>query len=247
MSPPLVRTLATARRVLAQLRHDPRTVALMLLVPCVLETLLRLIYAHRRAAFDQAGAPLLAIFPLMTVFLVTSIALLRERVSGTLERLLTTPLARLELLGGYALAFGLLATAQAAIVSALTLGPLGLHVRGSSALVVVLAVCVALLGMGLGLLASAFARSEFQVVQFLPATILPQLLLCGLLVARQRMPAALHALSDALPMSYAVDGMHHLTLQSAAGGALWGDIAIVLAFAAGALVLGAATLRRRTE
>lgn len=240
------RTLATAERVLAQLRHDPRTIALMIVVPCVLETLLRLIYAHHRSAFDHAGAPLLAIFPLTTVFLVTSIALLRERTSGTLERLLTTPLGRLELLVGYALAFGLLAVAQALVASALTLGPLGLHVRGSDALVVALAVAVALLGMGLGLLASAFARSEFQVVQFLPATILPQLLLCGLLVARDRMPGALHAVSDVLPMSYAVDGMHHLTLQRGASGALVGDILIVLAFGAGALALGAATLRRRT-
>jgi ABC-2 type transport system permease protein len=243
----LRRTLATAQRVLLQLRHDPRTIALMLLVPCVLETLLRLIYAHHRAAFDQAGAPLLAFFPLTTVFLVTSIALLRERTSGTLERLLTTPIERLELLTGYALAFGLLATAQAGLVSALTLGPLGLRVQGSVALVVLLAVCVALLGTGLGLLASAFARSEFQVVQFFPLIILPQLLMCGLLVARQRMPSVLHAVSDALPLSYAVDGMHHLTRQSGASGAVAGDIGIVLVFAVGALILGAATLRRRTD
>jgi ABC-2 type transport system permease protein len=241
------RTLATAKRVLLQLRHDPRTVALLLLVPCALETLLRLIYAHRSVAFDQAGAPLLAFFPLTTVFLVTSIALLRERVTGTLERLLTTPLQRLELLAGYAIAFGVLAAAQAIVVSALTLGPLGLHVRGPAALVVVLAVCVALLGTGLGLLASAFARSEFQVVQFFPLIILPQLLLCGLLVARQDLPTALHAISDALPLSYAVDGMHHVSRDVGAGIALWGDVAIVLAFAAGALLLGAATLRRRTD
>ena len=241
------RTLATARRVLLQLRHDPRTIALMLLVPCVLETLLRLIYAHHRAAFDQAGAPLLAFFPLTTVFLVTSIALLRERVTGTLERLLTSPLGRLELLGGYALSFGLIAAAQAIIVCALTLGPLGLRVQGPVALLVVLAVCVALLGIGLGLLASAFARTEFQVVQFFPLIILPQLLLCGLLVARERMPSVLHAVSDVLPLSYAVDGMHHLSRQVGAGGAVSADIAIVLAFAAGALVLGAATLRRQTD
>lgn len=246
MSLSWARTAATARRVLGQLRHDPRTVLLMLIVPCLLETLLRLIYAHNLIAFDRAGAPLLAIFPLMAVFLVTSIALLRERTSGTLERLLTTPLQRLELLLGYGIAFGLLATLQALVASALTLGPLGLNVAGSGLLVVVLAVAVALLGMGLGLLASAFARSEFQVVQFLPATILPQLLLCGLLVERSRMPAALHALSDILPMSYAVDGMHHLTREAAATGALWGDLAIVLAFAAAALLAGAATLRRQT-
>jgi ABC-2 type transport system permease protein len=244
MSP---RTLATARRVLLQLKHDPRTIALMLVVPCVLETLLRLIYTHHRNAFNQAGAPLLAFFPLTTVFLVTSIALLRERVSGTLERLLTTPLGRLELLGGYAISFGVLATTQAIVVSALTLGPLGLHVRGPVVLVVVLAVCVALLGTGLGLLASAFARSEFQVVQFFPMVILPQLLLCGLLIARHRMPSALHALSDALPLSYAVDGMHHLSQQPGAQLALWIDIAVVLLFATAALLGGAVTLRRRTD
>ena len=241
------RTLATARRVLLQLRHDPRTIVLMLLVPCVLETLLRLVYAHHRAAFDQAGAPLLAFFPLTTVFLVTSIALLRERVTGTLERLLTSPLGRLELLGGYALSFGLLAAAQAIVVCAVTLGPLGLRVEGPVPLLVVLAVCVALLGTGLGLLGSAFARTEFQVVQFFPLVILPQLLLCGLLVARNRMPSVLHAISDVLPLSYAVDGMHHLSRDAGAGVAVSADIAIVLAFALGALVLGAATLRRQTD
>lgn len=241
------RTVITARRVLLQLRHDPRTVALLVLVPCGLETLLRLIYAHRLALFDHAGAPLLAFFPLTTVFLVTSISLLRERTSGTLERLLTTPLGRLELLTGYALAFGLLAAVQAGIVSALTLGPLGLHVRGPIALVVVMAICVALLGTGLGLLASAVARTEFQVVQFFPLVVMPQLLLCGLLVARARMPAGLHAISDVLPLSYAVDGMHHLSLQTGAGSALWLDIAVVLAFAIAALLRGAGTLRRRTD
>lgn len=241
------RTLVTARRVLLQLRHDPRTIALMILVPCVLETLLRLVFAHHLVSFQEVGAPLLAFFPLTTVFLVTSISLLRERTTGTLERLLTTPLGRLELLTGYAIAFGILAAIQAGIVSALTLGALDLHVRGPVALVVLLAVVVALLGTGLGLFASAFARTEFQVVQFFPLIVLPQFLLCGLLVARQRMPAALHAISDALPLSYAVDGMHHVTLQKGASGALWGDIAIVVAFATGALVLGAGTLRRRTD
>jgi ABC-2 type transport system permease protein len=240
------RIRATAYRVLTQLRHDPRTIAVMILVPCVLETLLRLIFAHHLSSFDEVGAPLLAIFPLTTVFLVTSIALLRERLSGTLERLLTTPLVKLELLLGYALGFGALATAQAIVASAITLGPLGLHVRGDSALVVVLAVSVALLGMGLGLLASAFARSEFQVVQFLPLTIFPQFLLCGLLVPRQRMPSVLHVISDVLPLSYAVDGMHDLTRTAGAPGALIADIVIMLGFALAALLIGASTLRRRT-
>lgn len=237
---------ATAVRVLRQLRHDPRTVALMLAVPCVLMTVLRFVYAGRREVFDSAGAPLLAIFPLFTMFLVTSISVLRERTSGTLERLLTTPLRKLELLGGYALAFALVAAVQAVLVSALSLGPLGLRVDGSKAAVVVLSVAVALLGLGLGLLASAFARTEFQVVQFLPATIVPQLLLGGLLVPRHEMAGLLSAVSDALPMSYAVDAMRHLSREPGAGGWFWADLAIVAGSAAGAVALGAATLRRRT-
>ncbi|MGZ4279297.1 MAG: ABC transporter permease [Solirubrobacteraceae bacterium] len=238
--------IATALRVLRQLRHDPRTVVLMIGVPCGLMTVLRFVYAGRRPVFDSAGAPLLAIFPLFTMFLVTSIALLRERTTGTLERLLTTPLRKLDLLGGYALAFALLAAVQAVLVSTLSLGPLGLRVKGPEAAVVALAVAVALLGLGLGLLASAFARTEFQVVQFLPATIVPQLLLCGLLVPRERMSSLLTAVSDALPMSYAVDATHHLSREAGAGGWFWADLAIVAACAVGAVALGAATLRRRT-
>lgn len=239
-------TLATARRVLRQLRHDPRTIALMLGVPCVLMTVLRFVYADRREVFDLAGAPLLVIFPLFTMFLVTSIALLRERTTGTLERLLTTPLPKLALLGGYALAFAALAAIQALLVTAVALGPLGLRVSGPEAAVVVLCVTVALLGLGLGLLASAFARTEFQVVQFMPAMIVPQLLLCGLLVPRQRMSSGLHAISDVLPMSYAVDATHHLSRESGTSGWFWTDLAIVAACAIAAVALGAATLRRRT-
>jgi ABC-2 type transport system permease protein len=220
---------------------------MLLLVPCMLETLLWLMFKHRPETFNAVGAPLLALFPLSTVFLVTSVALLRERTTGTLERLMTTPLGRIELIAGYALSFGLLASLQVGLASALTLGPLGLTVRGPAALVVLLAVCVALLGMGLGLSASAFSRTEFQVVQFFPVVIIPQLLLCGLLIPRHDLPAGLHAISDLMPMSYAVDGMHHLTLETTVSRWFWIDAAIVLAFALAALIAGALTLHRRTE
>jgi ABC-2 type transport system permease protein len=238
---------ATALRVLRQLRHDPRTVALVLMVPCVLMVLLRFVYEGRPRVFDSAGAPMLTLFPLMTMFLITSISLLRERTTGTLERLLTTPLAKLELLLGYGVAFGLLALAQVTLAVSVSLGLLGLHVAASRFALALLCLLVALLGMGLGLLASAFARTEFQVVQFFPATITPQLLLCGLLSPRQRMQSVLHAISDVLPMSYAVDAVHHLSQQASLGGALWGDLAVVVCFASVAIGLGAATLRRRTE
>ncbi|SHN16869.1 ABC transporter permease [Actinacidiphila paucisporea] len=240
------RTLATARRVLRQLSHDPRTIALMLVVPCVLLTLLKYVFDADPRSFDSAGASLLGIFPLVTMFLVTSIATLRERTSGTLERLLSMPLGRADLLVGYALAFGAVAVVQAALATGLTFLALGLNVAGSAWLLLVVALADAFLGTALGLFISAFAASEFQAVQFLPAVLLPQLLLCGLFVPRGDMQPVLSGVSDALPMSYAVDGMSQVSHHTGVTGDFVRDLAVVAGCALLALALGAATLRRRT-
>ena len=177
--------LAVAGRVLLQLRRDRRTVAMLLLVPVLLQTLLWWVYLDAGAVFDRVGPGLLAIFPFVVMFLVTSVTTLRERSSGTLERLLTLPMGRLDLLLGYALAFGLAATVQAALAVGVSVGLLGLSTAGPVWLLAVVAVVDAVLGTALGLLVSAFARTEFQAVQFMPAFVLPQLLLCGLLLDRK--------------------------------------------------------------
>lgn len=240
------RLLATTRRVLTQLRRDPRTVALLLVVPLVLLWLLELIFDEQPATFDRIGPALLALFPFVVMFLVTSVSTLRERTSGTLERLLSMPLGKLDLLFGYGLAFGLVAVVQAALASALMIGFLGLDVAGPTWLLVVVAVVDAILGCALGLFVSAFARTEFQAVQFMPAIVLPQFLLCGLLVPRDEMGTVLEAISAVLPLSYAVDAMERLTLEPDVSARLVLDIAIVVGFIALSLGLGAATLRRRT-
>jgi ABC-2 type transport system permease protein len=239
------RTLATAGRVLNQLRHDRRTIALMLVVPCVLVGLLAWVF-DGTPTFDAIGAPLLGIFPFVVMFLVTSIATLRERTSGTLERLLTMPLGKLDLLVGYALAFGAVAVVQAALVSALSLTWFGLDVAGPTWLLLVVALADALLGTALGLFVSAFASSEFQAVQFMPAFVLPQFLLCGLLVPRDEMPDVLHAISSFLPLSYAVDALRDVTTNVEVATSTWVDLGVVVLSVALALGLGAATLRRRT-
>jgi ABC-2 type transport system permease protein len=240
------RTLATARRVLTQLRHDPRTIGLLVVVPCVLLLLLKYMFDGEPQVFDRVGAPLLGMFPLIVMFLVTSVATLRERSSGTLERLLTMPLAKLDLLLGYALAFGILALLQGAVAFGVTLGPLGLHVAGPTWLLFVVAVGDGLLGTALGLFVSAFAATEFQAVQFLPAFILPQFLLCGLFTPRESMAPVLRWISDALPLSYAVDAMTRLTERPGVSGLIVRDLAVIGGAALVALALGAATLRRRT-
>ena len=240
------RTLATTRRVLTQLRRDPRTVALLLLVPVLLLVLLRYVYDDAPRTFDAIGGPLLALFPFITMFLVTSVAMLRERSSGTLERLLTTPLGKADLLLGYALAFGSVAVVQTVLASSIALGPLGLDLSAPVEMVVLLAVLDALLGTALGLLLSAFARTEFQAVQFLPAFVLPQLLLCGLLASRDDMAPVLQWLSAAMPLTYAVDGMQQLASSDWAGGDLGLDLVVVTGACLLSLVLGAATLSRRS-
>ncbi|MCO6004346.1 ABC transporter permease [Actinoallomurus purpureus] len=243
MSPAI--TLATARRILTQLRHDHRTLGLIVGVPTLLMILLRYVL-DRPQAFDRYGPMLLAIFPFTVMFIVTSIATLRERTSGTLERLMTMPLGRLDLLLGYALAFGLTALVQVGVVSAVALTWLGLDLRGSVWTLLALTLFAALLGVALGLLASAFARTEFQAVQFMPAFVLPQLLLAGLFVPRDQMSTALRWIADALPLSYLVEAMRELTGQAGLTGTLLRDTAVVAGCTVLGLLLGAATLRRRT-
>ena len=237
-------TLATAGRVLSQLRRDPRTIALVLVVPAALQVLLRFLFDARPEQFDRVGAPLLGLFPFTTMFLVTSITMLRERTTGTLERLMTLPLAKLDLLGGYALAFGALATVQTAITSAVSFWFLGLDVQGTVSVVVALAIANALLGMALGLLVSAFARTEFQAVQFMPAVVFPQLLLCGLFVPRSDMAPALDWAARFLPLTYAYDALTGAATGQTAN--LGRDTLVIVAATLLSLALGAATLRRRT-
>jgi len=239
-------TLATTGRILRQLRHDRRTVVLLVAVPSLLLTLLYFMYENAGRTFDRIALVMLGVFPFVIMFLVTSIAMLRERTTGTLERLLTTPLAKLDLLFGYGIAFGLAAAVQAVVTVATAYWLLDLDTVGNPGLVVAIAVVNAILGVALGLFCSAFARTEFQAVQFLPVVVVPQLLLCGLFVQREQMSGWLQAISDAMPLSYAVEALAQVGRYADATATMWLDLAVVAAATVVALVLAAATLRRRT-
>lgn len=237
--------LATARRILTQLRHDRRTVAMMVLVPSLLLVLLRYVFNTERA-FSTAAPALLAVFPFAIMFIVTSITTLRERTSTTLERLMTMPIGKFDLLLGYAIAFGLVAVLQVAVATAISLTWLGLEIDGSVLLLLLIAMLDALLGTALGLFVSAFARTEFQAVQFMPLIVMPQILLCGLFAPRDSMTPVLEWLSNVMPLSYAVEALESVTRSNELGGTFARDLAIVAGSGVLALILGAATLRRRT-
>ncbi|GAA1758854.1 ABC transporter permease [Luedemannella helvata] len=250
MSPRIL--ASTTRRILAQLRHDHRTVGLLIVVPVVLLTLIYFMFENQPtppgqpSTFDRIGLIMLGVFPFTIMFLITSIAMLRERTTGTLERLLTTPLAKLDLLFGYGIAFGLAAAVQASVAAGVAYWLYDLDTAGGIGLVVLIAVANAVLGVALGLLCSAFARTEFQAVQFMPIVVLPQVLLCGLFVARDEMAGWLNALSDVMPMTYAVEALQEVGAHAEATATMWKDLGIVLGCVVLALVLAAATLRRRT-
>jgi len=237
--------LATARRILTQLRHDHRTVAMMVLVPSLLLVLLRFVF-NTEQAFSAAAPALLAVFPFAIMFIVTSITTLRERTTATLERLMTMPIGKFDLLLGYALAFGLIAVLQVLVATGISLAWLGLEIDGSVWLLMLIAALDALLGTALGLFASAFARTEFQAVQFMPAIVMPQVLLCGLFAPRETMTPVLEWLSNVMPLSYAVDALESVTRSNELDGVFVRNLVIVAGSGVLALILGAATLRRRT-
>jgi ABC-2 type transport system permease protein len=239
-------TLRTTWRILSQLRHDKRTLALVIVVPLVLLTLVYYLFEKQPGAFNRIGLIMLGLFPLALMFIITSVAMLRERTSGTLERLLTTPLHKPDLLFGYGLAFGILAAIQASAAAALAYWAFDLKTAGNIGLVILIAVADSVLGMALGLFFSAFAASEFQAVQFIPAVLFPQVFLCGLFAPRDQMAGWMQALSKAMPLTYAVEALQEVGKHVDATGLMWRDLAIVGGSAILALSLAAATLRRRT-
>lgn len=241
----MTRMLATARRVLAQLISDRRSLALILLLPSLLLWLSKYVFAGSPEIFARIGPQLLGMFPFIVMFLLTSVTMVRERTSGTLERLMTTRLRRGEFIGGYALAFGLAGLTQAVVASAVAVWLLDLDLEAPW-IVMVFAVFNALLGSGLGLLASAFARTEFQAVQFMPLVVIPQLLLCGLLAPRETMSDVLSWISDVLPLSYATDALGRAIDVSTWNGDFTVDLLVVGAFVLASVALASATLRRRT-
>ena len=245
--------LATVIRIFAQLKGDPRAIALILLIPPLLLTLLYYVFHDlptppgQPHIFDATGPIMLAVLPMFMMFIVTSVIMLRERSSGTLERILTTPLTRWNLLVSYACVFGLLAVVQSGILVTLLLGPLGIELTGPAWALLLLSFLGAVIGVAFGLLASAFARTEFQAVQFMPVFITPQVFLCGLLVPKEQLPDVLEAIANWLPMTWAVDVVRDVLANPELSSDGWWRFTALVGVTIAALFIAAASMPRKTR
>ncbi len=248
-----MRTFATTRRIAQQLRNDPRTIGLVVVVPSILLTLLYFVFSDvpvppgGQATFDRIGPMMLAVLPMMLMFVVTSVVMLRERTTGTLERLMTTPISRWNFIASYALVFGVLAMLQAGVLAFLILGPMGVGVTGSIWSLLLVALLDAVFGVAFGLFASAFARTEFQAVQFMPLFIGPQTFLCGLLAPKEHMPDVLRWVAEALPMTWAVDVVREVQSSPELSAESWWRIALLAGVTLVTLAVAAATMPRSTD
>lgn len=240
-------SLTTARRVLQQLAHDRRSIALIMFVPILLMSLLYWLYSDSTHVFNSIAPALLGLFPFVIMFLITSISTLRERRGGTLERVLITPIGKLDYITGYMIAFGVMAVVQSLIASSVAIWLLGMDVAGPQWFVVLVALLDAVLGAALGLFVSAFASTEFQAVQFMPALIFPQFLLCGMLLPLDKMPGILESIAYCLPLTYAVDALQRVVVESTLSPESWRDVWVIVAFIVGAIVIGSLTLRRQVR
>lgn len=239
------RTFHTSLRVLKQLRHDHRTLGLVLFMPTVLMTILYFVFEGNSLLFNSIAPLILGIIPFTLMFIITSVAMLRERVSGTLERLLTSPASKLDIMMGYALAFAVLALAQAAIVSLVSLTFLDVSIAGEPIALLAIPMIAGVSGMAFGLLFSAFAKNEFQAVQFMPAFVLPQFLTCGLFIPREEMAKFLEYFSAVMPLTYIVEALQEVRVSPVWTSDLTLNVVIIAGFTAIALLLGAVSLRSK--
>lgn len=240
------RIAAIAYRIVRQFARDRRTLALIFVVPIVVMGIVGLSFPESISGnvLSYLAPALLAAMALFFAFILTGVSFLRERTQGTLERLMASPVSRVELVLGYLIGFSLFAIVQSVIVLLFTLYALDITYRGALWQIFVFQLIVTVGSVNLGIFVSTYARNEFQVVQFIPLIILPQLFLSGVLWPVEQMPGYLQWVSDFLPLKYAVQGLRAVMLEGKAMTQVPLELGVLVAFAVAMSVLGAATLRK---
>ena len=238
------RTLAIALRILRQISRDRRSLALIIVAPIVVMALVGFSFGDQQGVLDRIAPGLIAVFVLFFTFVLTGVSFLRERAQGTLERLLTTPVGHADILVGYTTGFFVLAMVQSVIVVTFTLLVLQVNYQGSLWQIWTVLVPLVVVGVSLGIFISTFARNEFQVVQFIPLLLAPQIFLSGVIAEVDKMPAVLEVLAYLLPLTYAVDGLQDIMLRGDSLGSLGLELGVLALYVVALLTAAAVAVRR---
>jgi ABC-2 type transport system permease protein len=235
--------LTIAGRVIRQLIRDRRTMALIIIVPMVVMTLIGLSFPEEMV-LDRIAPALLATMVLFFSFLLTGISFLRERSQGTMERLMASPVSRLDVVLGYLFGFFLFALAQTLIIVLFTIYVLDVNYYGDLWQIFVFQVVIIAGAVNLGIFTSTFARNEFQMVQFIPLILFPQIFLCGVIWPAEQMPEYLQWIGKFMPLKYGVDGLRDIMLSGMNLADVWFELLVLVGFTVVTSVLATLTLRR---
>ena len=235
--------LTIAARIIRQLVRDRRTSALIVIVPVVVMTLIGLSFPEEQV-LDYIAPALLATLALFFSFLLTGISFLRERSQGTMERLMASSVSRLDVVVGYLFGFFVFALTQTVIILLFTIYVLDVHYSGDLWQIFVFQVVVIAGAVNLGIFISTFARNEFQMVQFIPLILFPQVFLCGVIWPVEQMPEYLQWVARFLPLKYAVDGLRGIMLLGQSLADVSFELVVLVGFTVGTSILAAITLRR---
>ena len=241
MIPSQAFTIAT--RIINQLIRDRRTMVLIVVVPLVVMTLIGLSFPEG-TVLDYIAPALLATMALFFSFLLTGISFLRERSQGTMERLMASPVSRLDIVVGYLFGFFIFALIQTLIVVLFTIYALDVTYQGDLWQIFIFQIVIITAAVNLGIFISTFARNEFQMVQFIPLIIFPQIFLCGVIWPVEQMPNYLQWLSKILPLTYGVDGLRDIMLAGKSLLDVGFELAVLAGFAVVISIIAAFTLRR---
>jgi ABC-2 type transport system permease protein len=239
-------TLTIARRVMLQIVRDRRTIALLVIVPLVIASIVG-VSIPDKGMLDYTAPAMLAMLILFFGFLITGISVLRERSQGTMERLMASPISRMDIVAGYLLGFLLFALMQTLIIFFYMVYVLDINYKGELWQILLFQVIIGIGAVCLGTFFSVFARNEFQMIQFIPLILVPQMFLCGLLWPVEQMPDYLQWIANCLPLTYGVEGIRAMMLQGQNLLDIGKDIGVLAAYAVGLLILAAMTLRRGTS
>lgn len=233
-------TKPVARRLLSALRGDRRTLALVVVVPAFLTFLLGEVFERP----ELFAPPLLGVFVFFLTYLLTAVGFLRERTAGTLDRLLVSPISRSGLVVGYVVGFGYLAVIQSLVLLGSGVVFLGVEFEHGVARFLLIEVLGAFTALGIGIVLSLFAQNEFQVLQFVPAVITPQVILGGTFTPVEELPTYLEYAARVMPVTYLIDGMDYVIFDEGTAADFWFAVVVLAVFTVASIALSAVVVRR---